>query len=75
MIGKAFTDIMEKVKNPKSTYVWFDFHHECRKMQYDNIGKLIDEIKSKLEAQDYFMAQLEVGLTEKEKLNGSTIMI
>jgi len=44
-------------------------------MQYDNIGKLIDEIKTKMDSYDYFMAQLDVGLTEKDKLNGSTIMI
>jgi len=74
-IGQAFTNIMESIKNPKATYVWFDFHHECWKMQYDNIGKLIDEIKTKMDSYDYFMAQLDVGLTEKDKLNGSTIMI
>jgi len=28
-IGQAFTNIMESIKNPKATYVWFDFHHEC----------------------------------------------
>lgn len=32
MIGKAFTDIIDKIKIAKATYVWFDFHHECWKM-------------------------------------------
>ena len=22
-------------------YVWFDFHHECRKMQWHNLEKLV----------------------------------
>ena len=56
MIGNAFTEIVKKVANPKVTYVWFDFHHECWKMQYDNIGKLIEEVKSKFDSYDYFMA-------------------
>jgi len=75
MIGNAFSDIVQKVGNPKITYEWFDFHHECRKMQYDNIGKLIDLIKVKMASYDYFMAQLEHGLIDKSKLDASTIMI
>lgn len=74
-IGEAFTKIVEKVDHKHISYTWFDFHHECRKMKWENIGLLIDEIKERMESFDYFMANLEYGLNEKEKLNTSTCMV
>jgi hypothetical protein len=44
-------------------------------MKWENIGLLIDEIKERMESFDYFMANLEYGLNEKEKLNTSTCMV
>lgn len=56
VIGEAFTKIVEKVNNPKMSYTWFDYHAECKGMKFENIGKLVDEIKTKIESHDYFMA-------------------
>lgn len=30
-------------------YVYFDFHHECRGMKYENISKLIETLKHDLD--------------------------
>jgi len=38
------------------SYTWFDYHAECKGMKFENIGKLVDEIKAKIESHDYFMA-------------------
>ena len=55
-IGTKFTDMVNRYKNPKITYEWFDFHHECRKMRWENLKILIDKIKDKMNSFDYFMA-------------------
>jgi phosphatidylinositol 4-phosphatase len=47
--------IEEKMRDKSVKYVHFDFHHECRRMQWQNISKLINQIENELEAQGYFM--------------------
>jgi phosphatidylinositol 4-phosphatase len=37
--------------NPNLRYIHFDFHHECRKMQWHRISVLIDQIEGDLEQQ------------------------
>lgn len=63
--------MIEKINNPNVHYTWFDFHHECKKMKYENIGHLVDEIKGKIETHDYFVAQVDAGLNEKGRLNSN----
>ena len=75
LIGDAFTKLMDNLKNPKLFYEWFDFHHECRKMKYENLHKLIDKIKAKIDSYDYFMAKLDYAFDSKDKLGPSTWMI
>jgi hypothetical protein len=29
--------------------VWFDFHHECRKMRFENVSNLIQQVKSDID--------------------------
>jgi phosphatidylinositol 4-phosphatase len=41
-IGTTFTHIMDRLKDNLIKYVWFDFHHECRKMRWENLSKLVD---------------------------------
>jgi len=42
-IGTSFTTLInEKIKDDGVQYIWFDFHHECRKMKYENLAKLVD---------------------------------
>jgi hypothetical protein len=46
--------IEEKMKERKMTYVHFDFHHECRRMQWQNLSKLVEQIEKELKTQGYF---------------------
>lgn len=34
--------------------VWFDFHHECKNMKYENLAKLLDMIAKEVENYGYF---------------------
>jgi len=42
------------MNEPKVRYVWFDFHHECRNMKYQNLSKLVKEVNSEFDRFGYF---------------------
>ena len=71
-IGTTFTNIVTNMKDSLIKYVWFDFHHECRKMKWENLSKLIDQVKDKLHGFDYFMVRLEHGMDHKDRINSRT---
>jgi hypothetical protein len=54
LLGENFQKVIASLKNDRIRYVWFDFHHECRKMQYGNLGKLIENIKLQLNSFQQF---------------------
>jgi hypothetical protein len=54
------------VQNNNIQYVWFDFHHECRNMKYENLSKLVSEIRDSMKSGSYFSAQFK----RKEKAVG-----
>ena len=59
VIGKAFSEIY-KIADPKiCKYVWFDFHAECKKMKWENLVKLIDQVDESLEKFDWFLGEVE----------------
>ncbi len=58
MLGEYFTAMVSGAKTVKTKYVWFDFHHECRKMKYENLSKLLNEIKEDLKKAGYFHAEI-----------------
>lgn len=39
--GLAGQEVIDKLERKNLRYVWFDFHHECRKMKYQNLYKLV----------------------------------
>jgi hypothetical protein len=54
MIGKAMTDLFNSEQDDGSQhYVWFDFHHECRKMQWHNLSKLVTDISKNMDDYKY----------------------
>ena len=54
MIGKLFTDLFVSEQDDQSQqYVWFDFHHECKNMQWQNLSKLINEISKNIDEYKY----------------------
>ena len=74
-IGDTFTNIVNKIKDERIKYVWFDFHHECRKMKWENLSKLIDMVKEQLHTYDHFIADLQFGMDRREKITDRTSQI
>ena len=76
IIGKEYEKLVieYKTKEPKFgknvDYSWFDFHSECRKMQYNNIKKLfIEESVSKhLEECKYNIIKIDKKRFDTEKI-------
>eukprot|EP00735_Rhodelphis_limneticus_P009063 TRINITY_DN2515_c0_g1::TRINITY_DN2515_c0_g1_i1::g.19455::m.19455 TRINITY_DN2515_c0_g1::TRINITY_DN2515_c0_g1_i1::g.19455 ORF type:complete len:657 (-),score=195.19,sp/Q6GM29/SAC1_XENLA/38.33/6e-111,Syja_N/PF02383.13/4.7e-78 TRINITY_DN2515_c0_g1_i1:46-2016(-) len=55
MLGDAYKAHVDNLNNSHVHYVWFDFHHECRKMKYGNLSKLIDSVRSEIERYGHFV--------------------
>ena len=52
-IGNYFTEMVRKANDSTVKYTWFDFHHECRKMQWQNLSKLINELVESIQKYKY----------------------
>ncbi|GAB9462782.1 hypothetical protein Gpo141_00000265 [Globisporangium polare] len=48
-------------------YVWFDFHHECRKMQWGNLSKLVAEVNDQFNQYGWFECDSEGRMTNRQK--------
>ena len=58
-VKKGYEDAVKFLHNPKLHYIYFDFHHECRKMQWHRVHLLIDElVKLGLHNNNYFHYQM-----------------
>ena len=66
---------MEQIKDEDLMYVWFDFHGECKKMKYENLSKLIDLIKDKMQSYNFFQASLDQGFDSRDKFTKLTCKI
>lgn len=54
-VKDAFERAVNAIGNQKVHYTYFDFHHECRNMHYENIDKLLNTLASKgLPTTSYF---------------------
>lgn len=42
-LGDYFDKMHNCIDDDAFKLIWFDFHHECRKMQYENLSKLLDQ--------------------------------
>lgn len=40
-LGIRFKQVVDALGSKALRYVWFDFHHECKKMKYQNLAKLV----------------------------------
>jgi hypothetical protein len=60
MIGDSFLSFHNKIVSEEAqlsgriSHEWFDYHHECRNMQVQNIAKLLKAIKDNLLGYGYF---------------------
>jgi hypothetical protein len=50
-VGETFAKIINQLKNPSLKYIHFDFHHECRKMRWNRVQLLIDQLEQDLRQQ------------------------
>eukprot|EP00744_Colponema_vietnamica_P006865 GILI01009935.1.p1 GENE.GILI01009935.1~~GILI01009935.1.p1 ORF type:complete len:646 (+),score=188.70 GILI01009935.1:92-1939(+) len=57
-LGEVFDSIVRRLPDAdraRIRLVWFDFHHECRKMKWHNLSKLVDQVKEDLDSHSYFL--------------------
>ena len=87
MIGKEYENLVNefKTKEPKMgknlDFSWFDFHSECRKMQYNNIKKLFlqENVSKNLEESKYNIVKFDKNkylelIEEKKELKKEDIL-
>lgn len=54
-VKDAYESAVSALDNPHIHYVYFDFHHECRKMQWHRVKLLLDHLKALgLDSKDVF---------------------
>lgn len=53
-LGTLYEQYAERLNHPQLRYIWFDFHHECRKMQWHNLSKLVDMVGDSFNKLGYF---------------------
>jgi len=59
---------MNQINDSDFKYVWFDFHAECAKMKWENLSKLVQQVKEQLVDYNYFTATLLRGFDEIDKM-------
>lgn len=52
-IGEALSDMIRSFNDPSVKYTWFDFHDECKKMQYHNLSRLVNEVATSIKDYKY----------------------
>lgn len=52
-IGEFFTEMIRTENDSMIKYVWFDFHDECKKMQWHNLSKLVNEVLESIQKYRY----------------------
>ena len=62
-IGEALKTQIDHLKNPRVHLTWFDFHHECRAMHWENIAKLVREVSSFIDTYGFFQCTLDASAT------------
>lgn len=65
-LGDAFQAAVEGYNKPNVKYVWFDFHHECRKMQWHNLSKLMAIVEADFDAYGFFAKDSEGRVTRRQ---------
>ena len=69
------TQLITQLNDPDIEYVWFDFHGECKKMKWENLSKLVAQVKDKMVAYGHFMAELDVGFGQRNLIDSKTCRI
>jgi hypothetical protein len=66
VIGVEYEKQVQLYGDEGVRYVWFDFHHECRKMRFENVSNLIQNIKTDIEKFGYFLTEKKEAVRSQE---------
>lgn len=62
LIGQQFLNLFNGFKS-KAGLIWFDFHDECKKMQWHNLSRLVDESAKYLKEYGYGEFDVKSGVS------------
>ncbi|TMW57499.1 hypothetical protein Poli38472_003424 [Pythium oligandrum] len=65
--GTTTTSKASQLFDEPIVYVWFDFHHECRKMQWQNLSKLMTDVNDQFSQYGWFECDSEGRLISRQK--------
>jgi len=63
------TKMHTELRDSDLSYVWFDFHGECKKMKWENLSKLVDIVNDKLNEYSHFIAEINYGYDFRKEFN------
>lgn len=67
-VKEAYESLVANLNDEDLTYVYFDYHHECRRMQYHNVEHLITRLVSLgMDVQKYFELNLSSNSIERRQ--------
>ncbi|XP_065189386.1 phosphatidylinositol-3-phosphatase SAC1-like [Sycon ciliatum] len=66
-LADAFDAHVSLMSNPRVKYDAFDFHHECRNMQWQNLDKLITRLRPEHKQFGYFAIDAEDMVTRRQE--------
>ena len=59
MIGSVFSGLCNLMSCNNLHYTWFDFHHECKNMKYENLRLLLKDLQSLIEEFSWFESKVD----------------
>jgi len=66
-LGIRFKQAIDELADKALRYVWFDFHHECKKMKYGNLAKLLQEIEVEFGKHAFFARAADGTITQVQQ--------
>lgn len=66
-LGIRFKQAIDELADKALRYVWFDFHHECKKMKYGNLAKLLQEIEAEFGRHAFFARAADGTITQVQQ--------
>lgn len=61
--------VVRNLNDTDLSYVWFDFHGECKNMKWENLSKLVDICKNELSNYGNFIAEINHGFDNRMEFN------
>ena len=58
-MGNAFKTHVENLGNPRIHFTWFDFHHECKALHWENLSKLVNLVGPMLDKFNFFRCSMD----------------